>query len=152
MKTLANEQCQTEDYLQGKLRYNGFDKPSPPVVGRVPGKGTINSLLRKTPQHRLYVRPIAWTSDHLQLLDCRFDFKDGHLEIADEPSQQDLPAHVQDDVSGQAGLSKLSEDARLVKLGLVMASLFKSKKNLVLEILEAYNIPPQKYVDCWLPV
>ncbi|KAI1108158.1 hypothetical protein F5Y14DRAFT_437188 [Nemania sp. NC0429] len=46
---------------------------------------SINGLIRKHCRDRLYVHPLQWTSQHLELLGCRFVC---HDEVAMFPSQQ----------------------------------------------------------------
>ncbi|PLB50825.1 hypothetical protein P170DRAFT_463911 [Aspergillus steynii IBT 23096] len=41
---------------------------SRPAAGRLPEEGSIRSIICNNPRKRLYVAPIAWTSEHLQLL------------------------------------------------------------------------------------
>jgi hypothetical protein len=50
---------------------------SPATILRppVPEPLSINSIIRQYCRRRFYVRPLHWTSDHLQLLDCRFAIK-----------------------------------------------------------------------------
>lgn len=69
MVSLLHTKRKAKDYLQTRavkrLRYNGLDKPSPSVIGRVAEEGSINSIVRNNNPRRLFVKPIAWTSDHL---------------------------------------------------------------------------------------
>ncbi|KAG5982537.1 hypothetical protein E4U55_001757 [Claviceps digitariae] len=38
----------------------------------VPAKGSINAIIKDNPRERLYVRPLAWTRVHLELLNVAF--------------------------------------------------------------------------------
>lgn len=55
-----------------------FKTPSAPCAqptGRGPAEPTsIQNILQENCRSRLYVPPIAWTSDHLRFLECRFLF------------------------------------------------------------------------------
>ena len=99
--------------------HDSADKPSPSVIGRIAEEGSINSIIRNNNPRRLFTKPIAWTSEHLQLLDCKFEFKDAQLETEDEPSRQDLPVHVQIDAPGETKRSESSKEAYSVKSALI---------------------------------
>lgn len=126
--------------------HDSADKPSPSVIGRIAEEGSINSIIRSNNPRRLFTKPIAWTSEHLQLLDCKLEFRDAQLETEDEPSRQDLPAHVQIDAPGQTKRSKSSKEVYSVKSALIRKTLLRSKKSTLWEILDAYNIRPEGLV------
>lgn len=55
-----------------------WSQPSSPATilrPSVPEPLSINSIIRQYCRSRLYVPPLHWTSNHLQLLDCRFALK-----------------------------------------------------------------------------
>jgi hypothetical protein len=72
---------------------------SPATILRppVPEPLSINSIIRQYCRSRLYVPPLHWTSDHLQLLDCRFALKRARRKGRSKPRQR--PATSRDDQS-----------------------------------------------------
>lgn len=135
-----------ETHPARRSRLNSVDKALPSVIGRIAEEGSLNFIIRNNDPRRLYVKPMAWTSDHLRLLDCKFEFKDAQLETEDEPSRQDLPPHVQIDAPGQIIHSKSSKEAYSVKSALIRKTLLRTKKSTLWEILDAYNFRPQGLV------
>jgi hypothetical protein len=72
---------------------------SPATILRppVPEPLSINSVIRQYCRSRLYVPPLHWTSDHLQLLDCRFALKRAQRKGRSKPRRR--PATSRDDQS-----------------------------------------------------
>lgn len=60
----------------------------PPQLA-LPEQASIHAILRRHCGTRLFVKPIVWTSQHLQLLDCRFETR----EIPQGPRSLDLEGH-----------------------------------------------------------
>jgi hypothetical protein len=59
------------------LYYPRMKRPRPstsksPTSIRLPDPSSIYGLMREHSRERLYVRPLHWTSQHMQLLECRF--------------------------------------------------------------------------------
>jgi hypothetical protein len=94
------------DSLAKRPRTSPTRAPSPPVspvspaspaslASRAPPRLTspeqasVNAILRHHCRTKLFVRPIFWTSQHLQLLDCRFETK----KIPQGPRSRDLEGH-----------------------------------------------------------
>ncbi|KAJ4328617.1 hypothetical protein N0V84_000976 [Fusarium piperis] len=48
-----------------------------PIQIQAPQPSSINSILREHSRTRLYVKPLYWTSQHLQLLNCQFVLENG---------------------------------------------------------------------------
>lgn len=151
MASLLHTKRKAEDNVQTRpaqrLRQDVVDQPS--VVGRIAEEGSLNFIIRNNEPRRLYVRPIAWTSDHLQLLECKFVFKKG---ILDRERKQASTISGKDSSSSKARRSELSRDAIEMKEHLPHRSLPGFKKSLVRNILEAYNIHPQGSVNSLLRV
>lgn len=135
-----------ETHPARRSRHDSADKPLPSVIGRIAEEGSINSIIRNNNPRRLFTKPIGWTLEHLQLLDCKFELKDAQLGTEDEPSRQDLPAHVQIDAPGQTKRSQSSKEAYSVKSALIRKTLLRTKESTLWEILDAYNIRPQGLV------
>ncbi|PKY05576.1 hypothetical protein P168DRAFT_317098 [Aspergillus campestris IBT 28561] len=112
--------------------------------------GSIHSILRDNCRKRLYVKPIAWTSDHLQLLRCRFNYRPARSWPKEERSKRQPlePSHAQKNVEQQAE-RRTHESQRLryannLKVLLAYPSLLGGKQSAIEEILEAYDIHPQR--------
>lgn len=118
-------------------RHDHPDSPSA-ISRRFAENGSIYSIIDRNSPRALYVEPIAWTSGHLQSLDCSFN-------------RQRLPGrgreHTQDNTSEEpedrTTGSLLPDDAARLKRQLVQVSTLDVKKYAVKEILEAYNIRSQ---------
>ena len=77
-----------------------WSQPSSPATilrPPVPEPLSINSIIRQYCGSRLYVPPLHWTSDHLQLLDCRFALKRARRKGRSKPRRR--PAASRDDLS-----------------------------------------------------
>lgn len=139
MASLLHTKRKAEDDLQTRSvqrsHRDRVDQPS--VVGRIAEEGSLNFIIRNNDPRSLYVRPIAWTSKHLQLLECRFDFENAYLK------KKSSTIGRKDSSSSHARRSELSHDAVRVKKHLSRRSLRGSKKFTVQDILDAYDIRPQ---------
>ncbi|KAF5018789.1 hypothetical protein F66182_9207 [Fusarium sp. NRRL 66182] len=62
---------------------------SPPRSVRAPEPSSINSIIREHSRSRLYVSPLHWISQHLQLLDCQFVLKKTAKQKHEESSQEE---------------------------------------------------------------
>ncbi|KAI1157805.1 hypothetical protein F5B18DRAFT_139175 [Nemania serpens] len=58
---------------------------SPNSSMQQPEPSSINSIIREHNRSRLYVRPLHWTSQHLQLLGCRFVLKKATRRQSERP-------------------------------------------------------------------
>lgn len=51
---------------------NHTTAPPPASLSQSPEPSSINDILRKHSRDRLYIPPLRWTAQHLNLLGCRF--------------------------------------------------------------------------------
>lgn len=112
--------------------------------------GSIHSILRDNARKRLYVDPIAWTSDHLRLLECTFNYRPARSWNRKERAKLHPleSSHARENVGGQAERgtheSQRLNYANHLKIMLANPSLLGGKKSALQEILEVYNIHPQR--------
>lgn len=151
MAPLLHTKRKAEDDLQAHLAQRSHrdcvDQPS--VVGRIAEEGSLNFIIRNNDPRRLYVRPIAWTSEHLQLLDCKFVFEN---VILDREVKQASTIGGKDSSSSQPMRLGLSPYANHVKTNLLERTEPEIKTCLCQSILEAYNIHPQGSVNILLRI
>ncbi|PLN79115.1 hypothetical protein BDW42DRAFT_173584 [Aspergillus taichungensis] len=125
---------------------------SPPSVAgwTLAEDGSIHSILRDNARKRLYVNPIAWTSDHLQLLACTFNYRPARSWNRKERAKRHplesshAPENVECQVERGIYESQRLKYANNLKVMLANPSLLGGKKSALQEILEAYNIHPQR--------
>jgi hypothetical protein len=126
-------------------------RPSPTDgPGAVPEPLSINSILRQHCRSRLYVPPLHWTSDHLQLLDCRFALKRARQNKRLKPrrrpaTSRDAQSRLTDDVTHsqqQHQAAKLTTETVIhaAHLLLYQAHNTVAKRCAVRELLSIYNI------------
>ncbi|KAE8155246.1 hypothetical protein BDV25DRAFT_134993 [Aspergillus avenaceus] len=109
-----------------------------PVGRRVTEDGSIHSIICNNPRRRLYVKPIAWTSEHLQFLGCSFNLQ--------RAPRTKGPIKTPDQVGSR---SQRSQHAKRIKLQLGLPSTLTVKKFAAQEILEAYDLRPQGQERLW---
>lgn len=146
----------------GSKRKAESDLPSPPPQRRCsiqfgspfapcgrpsatgPGEPTsIRNILQENCRARLYVPPIAWTSDHLRLLECQFLLvKRGGRKQPHAPSRArcDSHDHETDDFAIQSHEQKRYDDAILAATQLRQPSTLTVKKFAVRDILNFWDI------------
>ncbi|OJJ69495.1 hypothetical protein ASPBRDRAFT_57159 [Aspergillus brasiliensis CBS 101740] len=72
-------------------RPRGHSRPQPTTRWSIE-PNSIDSIIRNNSRDRLYVPPVAWTSKHLQHLNCGFILQKGQIKERRE-SQADPPVH-----------------------------------------------------------
>lgn len=124
--------------------------PRPAVVWRRAEDGSIHSILRENARKRLYVKPILWTSDHLQLLGCTFNYRPARSWNKQERTRRHPlePPHARENVEGQVERETCESPRRKraynLKVRLAYPSLLGAKISALNQILEAYDIHPQR--------
>lgn len=120
--------------------HRDLSDPPSPISHRVAENGSIYSIIRRNSRRALYVEPIAWTSDHLQSLNCSFNrqrlSRKGREYIQDNTSEEP-----------EDGTTGSPENAARLKWQLTQVSTLTVKKYAIKEILEAYSIRPQGSED-----
>ncbi|KAL2753230.1 hypothetical protein ACRALDRAFT_1065430 [Sodiomyces alcalophilus JCM 7366] len=142
---------------------------SPPSVSpnsvESPEPLSINAVLREHHRTRLYVSPLKWTADHLQLLGCHFTSR----PLASESSTgSDVPDASIEGTEGQlmaAGVSNISQDTVVEAATHILSTRSNEIKTLYVQaILDAHGFhyahigsvrprpPPAVYTHFQLPL
>ena len=104
------------------------------ITIRPPQPGSIQAIIREQCRSRLYVPPIAWTSNQPRLLGCRFVFK-----------QPQVRGQKQDD-AGNKNATQQPQERLVAATRLARPGMASWRKVAVGELLEAFNIRPLGYV------
>ncbi|KAH8808219.1 hypothetical protein F5884DRAFT_857761 [Xylogone sp. PMI_703] len=120
-------------------------------VNSSPESSSINDILRQHCRTRLYVPAIGWTSDQLQLLDCRFSLK--RMSPSKRSKESTLPSQKSGHRNSQTQIEETYATRRqrnnLPHLASVAAYLFRPctmefRKSVIAELLSSHNIHPLK--------
>lgn len=123
-----------------------FPPHAPSTAGVQAEPTSIQNILQKNCRARLYVTPIAWTSDHLRFLECRFILVEarGRRKQPHAPSRDrfhcNFRDHDTDDVAILSQDQKRYENATVAATQLRQRSTLTVKKFAVWDILELYDI------------
>ena len=163
----VNEMSDLPSSIIGSKRKAGNDIASPPtqrphpsqseslttypptIVRSLPEPDSIQAIFRDNCGIRLYVRPIAWTSNQLQLLMCRFCYqKKRRPQTQTQPARQD-PGFNGGKMADSAVQKKSAKEGPYIWAmrsvnHLAWISTLESKKSAVKTILRAYDINPSK--------
>ncbi|KAK3358785.1 hypothetical protein B0T25DRAFT_531157 [Lasiosphaeria hispida] len=68
----VNGELDSSQSRRGRITSNYTTAPSPVSLSQSPEPSSINNILRNHSRDRLYIPPLQWTAQHLDLLGCRF--------------------------------------------------------------------------------
>lgn len=92
LKRSANGELNSSQSKRGRITSNHATALLPVALSRLPKPSSINDILRSHSRDRLYIPPLQWTAQHLDLLDCPF-VRDKAPRPTGERHRDDLPAH-----------------------------------------------------------
>ncbi|KAK5651149.1 hypothetical protein OQA88_13243 [Cercophora sp. LCS_1] len=126
-KHSANGELDSSQSKRGRITSKRATAPSPVSLSRSPEPSSIDDILRSHSRDRLYILPLQWTAQHLDLLGCLFVL-DEVPKPTDEGYRDNLPAY------------------RILANNLLRLSITEFKTTVIQAHLRDYNIIYRKKV------
>jgi len=93
LKRNANGELDSSQSKRGRITSNHATAPSLVWLSRSPEPSSINDILRSHSRDRLYIPPLQWTAQHLDLLGCPFVRDKAPKPTDEKPTDEGLPAY-----------------------------------------------------------